>query len=133
MFSTYNEGKSVVAERFIRTLKNKIFKHMTAVSKNAHVDKSDDIVNEYNNTHHRTIKKKPFEFKVLILLEYQNTKPVLLKDMLQIGLKMFLWLKKLKIMFHGHILLMINDLNGEKIIGTFYEKGLQKTINKDLG
>ena len=36
-------------------------------------------------------------------------------------------------MFHGHILLMINDLNGEKIIGTFYEKGLQKTINKGLG
>ena len=63
MFSTHNEGKSVVTERLIRTLKNKIFKHMTAVSKNMHVDKSDDIVNENNNTHHRTIKKKPIEVK----------------------------------------------------------------------
>ena len=76
---------------------------------------------------------KVLNLKLLIVLEYQNTKPVLLKDMLQIGLKIFLWLKKLKIMFHGHRLLMINDLNGEKIIRTFYEKELQKAINKDLG
>ena len=50
MYSTYNEGKSVVAERFIRTLKNKIFKHMTAVSKNVYFDVVDDIVNKYNNS-----------------------------------------------------------------------------------
>ena len=56
MYSTYNEGKSVVAERFIRTLKNKIFKHMTATSKNVFFDVLDDIVNKYNNTVHRTIK-----------------------------------------------------------------------------
>ena len=49
MYSTHNEGKSVVAERFNRTLKNKIHKHMTAVSKNVHFDVLDDIVNEYNN------------------------------------------------------------------------------------
>ena len=61
MYSTYNEGKSVVAERFIRTLKNKIFKHMTAVSKNVYFDVLDDIVNKYNNTVHRTIKMKPID------------------------------------------------------------------------
>ena len=59
MYSTYNEGKSVVAERFIRTLKNKIFKHMTAISKNIYFDVLDGIVNKYNNTVHRTIKMKP--------------------------------------------------------------------------
>ena len=49
MYSIQNEGKSVVAERFIRTLKNKIFKHMTAISKNVYFDVLDDIVNKYNN------------------------------------------------------------------------------------
>ena len=59
MYSTYNEGKSVVAERFIRTLKNKIFKYMTAISKFFYFDVLDDIVNKYNNTIHKTIKLKP--------------------------------------------------------------------------
>ena len=59
MYSTYNEGKSVVAGRFIRTLKNKLYKHMTATGKNAYYDVLDDIVNEYNNTKHNTIKMKP--------------------------------------------------------------------------
>ena len=48
MYSTYNDGKSVVAERFIRTLKNKIFKHMAAISKNVYFDVLDDIVNKYS-------------------------------------------------------------------------------------
>ena len=61
MYSTYNEGKSVVAERFIRTLKNKIFKHMAAISKNAYFDVLDDLVNKYNKTVHRTIKMKPID------------------------------------------------------------------------
>ena len=55
MCSTYNEAKSLVAEIFIRTLKIKVFKHMTAVSKNVYFDVLDDIVNKYNNTVHRTI------------------------------------------------------------------------------
>ena len=58
MYSTYSEGKSVVAERFIRTLKTKIFKHMAAILKNAYFDVLDDIVDKYNNTVHRTIKMK---------------------------------------------------------------------------
>ena len=63
MYSTYNKGKSVVAERFIRTLKNKLYKHMTATGKNVYYDVLDDIVNEYNNTKHNTIKKKPIDVK----------------------------------------------------------------------
>ena len=63
MYSTRNAGKSLVAERFIRTLKNEIFKYMKAVSKNVYTDKLDDIVNEYNNTYYRTIKMKRSEVK----------------------------------------------------------------------
>ena len=63
MYSTHNEGKSVVAERFIRTLKNKIYKYMTLVSKNVYIDKLDDIVNKDNNTYHNTIKMKPVGVK----------------------------------------------------------------------
>ena len=61
MYSTYNEAKSVVAERFIRTLKNKIFKCVTAISKNVYFDVLDDIDNKYNNTIHKTIKMKPID------------------------------------------------------------------------
>ena len=61
MYSTFNEGKSVVAERFIRTLKNNIFKNMTAISKNIYIDVLNDIVNKYNNTIHKTIKTKPID------------------------------------------------------------------------
>ena len=63
MYSTHNEGKSVVAERFIRTLKNKTYKHMTSISKNVHIDKLDDIVNEHHNTYHTKIKMKPIDVK----------------------------------------------------------------------
>ena len=94
MYSTYNERKSAVAERFIRTLKNKIFKHMTAVSKNVYFDVLDNIVNKYNNTVHRSIN-------LVIMLEFQNTKTFLLKDTLKIGQKKFLSLVKLKIHFCG--------------------------------
>ena len=61
MYSTNNEGKSVLAERFIRTLKNKIYKYMTSISKNVFIDKLDDKVNEYNNTYHTAIKMKPID------------------------------------------------------------------------
>ena len=58
MYSACNEGKSVVAKRFIRTLKNKIYKYMTLISKNMYINKLDNIVNKYNNTYHSTIKRK---------------------------------------------------------------------------
>ena len=63
MCSTHNEGKSVVAEKFIRTLKSKIYKYMTSISKDVYTDKSDDIVNQYNNTYHTTIKMKAIDVK----------------------------------------------------------------------
>ena len=125
MYSTYNEGKSVVAERFIRTLKNKISKHMTAISKNIYFDVLDDIVDKYNNTVHKTIKMKPIDvtgdsyaeynenfnkkilnFKLVARLEFQNIRTFLLRDMLQIGQKKFLLLVKLKIQFLGLMLLV---------------------------
>ena len=59
MYSTHNEGKPVVAERLIRTLKNKIYKYVTAISKKNYFDVLDDIVDKYNHTYHRTIKMKP--------------------------------------------------------------------------
>ena len=61
MNSTYNEGKSVVNERFIRILKNKIFKDMTTILKNIYFDVLDDTADKYNNTVHRTIKMKPID------------------------------------------------------------------------
>ena len=104
MYSTHNEGKSVFAERFIRTLKNKIYKYMTAASKNVYIDKLEDIVDEQNSIYHKTIILKPIDvkdnltlikmlmikilnLKLVIMLEYENTKTFLLKDILQIGLK----------------------------------------------
>ena len=63
MYSTNNEGKSVFAERFIRTLKSKIYKYMTSISKNVYINKLNTIVNKYNNTYHTRIKMKPIDVK----------------------------------------------------------------------
>ena len=63
LYSAHNTGRSAIAERFIRTLKNKIYKYMTSISKNVYIDKLDDIVNKYNNTYHSTIKIKPVDVK----------------------------------------------------------------------
>ena len=70
--SIHNERKSVVAERFIRTLKTKIYKYMTSISKNVYIDKLDDIVNEYNNTYHRTIKMKPVDVKDNTYIDFKK-------------------------------------------------------------
>ena len=101
MYSTNNEGKSVIAERFIRTLKNKIYKYMTSISKNVYIKKLDDIVNKYHrynkyNIYHKTIKMKLADINPsmyidfdkennkegtkLIMLEYQNIKTFLQKS-----------------------------------------------------
>ena len=61
MYSTHNEGKSVITERFIRTFNNKVYKYMTSISKNVYIDKLDNIVNKYNYTYHNTIKMKPVD------------------------------------------------------------------------
>ena len=72
MYSTHNEGKSVVAERFIRTLKNKICKHMTTNSENVYFNVLNDIIHECNNTYHKTIKLKPIDAKSDSFAEYNE-------------------------------------------------------------
>ena len=67
-----NEGKSVIAERFIRTLKTKIYKYMTSVLKNLYIDKLDDIVGEYNNRYHRTVKMKPVTIKDNTYIDFKK-------------------------------------------------------------
>ena len=71
MYSNFNEGKSVVAERFIKTLKNKIYKHMTKVCKNVYFNVLDDIVKKYNNTYHSSIRMKPKGVTDNTLVEYK--------------------------------------------------------------
>ena len=117
MHSRHNTG-SVVAERFIRTLKNKIYKYMTSISKNVYTDKLDDIVNEYNNTYHTTIKMKPIGVKdntyVNIDKKINNKDPKL-----KVGdrFKVFL-IKEIKNTVPWTY--VINDLNCEETIGKFY-------------
>ena len=72
MHSTNNEGKSAIAERFIRTLKNKIYKYMTSISKNVYIDKLDDIVRKYNNTYHRSIKMRPVDVKDNTYIDFKK-------------------------------------------------------------
>ena len=148
MYSTYNEGKSVVAERFIRTLKNKIFKHVTAISKNVSFDVL-DIVDKYSNTVHKTIKMKPIDvtgntyidfkkevkdkilnLKLVTVLEFQNMKTFLLQDTLQTSQKKFLLLVNLKIQFLGLMLLMISMV--KKLLEHFMKKNCKKQIRKNL-
>ena len=124
IYSTDNEGKSLVAETFIRTLKNKIYKHMTSISENIYIDKLDDMVNKYNNAYPSTIRMKLFDvksntyidsskklmmkilnLKLMILLEHQNIKNIFAKDYVPNWSKEILSLKKLKTLCHGHTLL----------------------------
>ena len=128
MHSIHNEGKSVIAERFIRTLKTKIYKYMTSVSKNVYIDKLDDIVGEYNNTYHRTIKMKPVDVKDNTYIDFE--KEVNDKDLkFKVGLKKLLLLVKLKMLFHGHMLLII--LIVKKLLEHFMEKNYKRLIKKN--
>ena len=72
MCSIHNEGKSVVAERFTRTFKNEIFKYMTAISKSVYINKLGDIINEYSNTYHKTIKMKPVDVKDNTYIDFEE-------------------------------------------------------------
>ena len=150
MYSIHNEEKSVVAERFIRTLKTKIYKYMTSVSKNVYIDKLDDIVGEYDNTYHGKIKMKladvknntyiDFEkeindkyskFKVGDNVRISKYKNILLKDTHQPSLKKFSLLVKLKIQFHRHMLLM--TLMVKKLLEYVMKKNYKRLIKKNLG
>ena len=149
MYSIHNKGKSVVAERFIRTLKNKIFKYMAAISKNVYFDLLDDIVNKYNNTVHKTIKMKPIDvkdntcvdskkevnckdpkFKVGNHVRISKYKNIFAKGYTPNWSEEVLILNKIK--NTGPCTYVIDDLNGGEITGTFYEKELQKTNQKEF-
>ena len=149
MYSIHNEEKSVIAERFIRTLKNKTFKHMTTISKNVYFDVLDDIVNKYNNTVHRTIKIKPIDFKDNTYVDSKkevNDKDPKFKvgDYVRISKYKKLFAKGYTPNWSEEVFIVskikntvpwtyvINDLNGEEITWTFYEKELQKTNQKEF-
>ena len=140
MYSIRNEGKSVFAERFIKTLKNKIYKYMTWISKNVNIDKLDDIVHEYNNTYHRTMKMEPVDVKddtyINFLKEVNDRDPNFkVSDHVRISKYKNIFAKGYTPNLSEEVFVikkvkntapwtyLINDLNGEEeIIGTFYEK-----------
>ena len=149
MYSTHNEGKSVVAERFIRTFKNRIDKYMTLTSKNVLIHKLDDIVNKYNNTYHSTIKMKPVDvksntyidsskeindkdpkFKIGDIVRISKYKNIFAKGYVPNWSEEAFVIKKVKNTVPWTY--AISDLNGEEIIGPFYEKELQKTNQKEF-
>ena len=139
MYSTHNEGKSVVAKRFFKTLKNRIYKHITSMSKSVYIDKLDDIVNECNNTYHRTIKMKPIDvedethidsieevngkdptFKIGDHLRIPKYKNIFAREYTPNWSEEGFVIKKVQNTVPWTY--VINDLNGEQIIETFYEK-----------
>ena len=141
MYSAHNEGKSLVAEIFIKTLKNKIYKHMTAVSKNVYFDVLDNIADKYNNTYHRIIKMKPIDVKSDSFAEYNeesNEKVPKLKvgDHVRISKYKNILAKGYTPNWSEEVFLIsklknkvpwtyiINDLNGKEFVGSFYKKEL---------
>ena len=144
MYSTFNEGKSVVVERFIRTLNNKLYKHMTAAGKNVYFDVLDDVVNEYSNTKHNTIKTKPKDVKNdnnRVYIDEYNKKSARFNVGDRFRISKFKnifakgytpnWSKEIfivdKINDRVPYTYNLKDLNGEEIIGSFYDRELQKT------
>ena len=145
MYSMYNEGKSVVAERFIRTLKNKLYKHMTATGKKVYYDVLDDVVNKYNNTKHSTIKMKPTDVKdnnKRVYIDEHKEKDSRFKvgDRVRISKLKNIFPKGYAPNWSNEIFIVdkvndtvpytynLKDLNDEEIIGSFYDKELQNTI-----
>ena len=148
MYSSYNEGKSVVAERFTRTLKNKLYKHVTATGKNVYYDVLDDIVNEYNNTKHNIIKMKPKDVgnsNKRVYIDEHNEKRSRFKvgDRVRISKFKNMFAKGYTPNWSREIFIVnrindtvpytynIKDLNDEEIIGSFYDRELQKSILKN--
>ena len=144
MYSMYNEGKSVVAERFIKTLKNKLYKHMTATGKNVYYDVLDDVVDKYNNTKHSTIKMKPIDVgdnNKRVYIDEHNEKDSRFKvgDRVRISKFKNIFAKGYTPNWSIEIFIVdkindtvpytynLKDLNDDEIIGSFYDKELQKT------
>ena len=149
MYSTHNEGKSAVAERFITTLKNKTYKHMTSVGQNVYYDVLNDIVDEYNNTYHSTIKMKPVDAEDDSFAEYNeksNKKDPKFRvgDHVRIPKCKNIFAKGYTANWSEEIFVIkrikntvpwtyvISDLNGEEIVGGLYKKELQKINQKEF-
>ena len=149
MYSTHNEGKFVISERFIRTLQNKNYKHRTANSEHVHFNILNDIVDKYNNTYHRTIKIKPINVKNDSVAEYNeefNEKDPKFKvnDHVRISKYQTIFAKGYALNWSEEILIknqikntvpptyLISDLNGEESICSFNGKELQKTNQKEF-
>ena len=149
MYSTNNEGKSAVAERFIRMLKSKIYKYVTSISKNVYIDKLDDILDEYNNAYHTTIKMKPIDvkdntyinadkeinnkdpkFKVGDHVRISKYKNIFAKGYTPNWSEELFVIKKVKNTVPWTY--VIKDLNDEEIIGTFMKKNCKRRIKKNL-
>ena len=153
MYSTYNEGKSVVVERFIRTLKNKLYKRMAATGENVYYDVLDDVVNKYNNTKHSTIEMKPIDVKnnKRVYIDEHNEKDSKFKvgDRVRISRYKNIFAKGYAPNWSSEIFIVnkindtvpytynLKDLNDEEIIGSFYDKELlnfssQNVCSKEL-
>ena len=149
MYSIHNEGKSVVVERLIRTLKNKIYKYMTSISKNVNTDKLDYIFDKCNNKYHSAIKMKPvnvksstyidsskkiiikiLNLKLVILLEYQHGVSIFGKGYTPNWCEEVSVIKKVKNTLPWTC--VSKDLNGKEIVGTFYENEFQKAKQKEF-
>ena len=138
MYSTNNEGISVVAERFIKTLKNKIYKHMITICKNVYFDVLDDIVNEYNNTIHNSIKMKPKDVKNYTFVENveeNNKKDPKFKigDHVRISKYKNIFSKGYLPNWSEEVFVINKILNyGQELKGRFYEKELQRTDQEEF-
>ena len=143
MYSTHNEGKSVIAKRLIRSLKDEIDKYIISMSKNIYIDQLDDIVNKYNNTYHSTIKMKPIDvkwntyidfskeidnedpkFKICDILRISKYKNIFAKGYIPNWSEEVFVIEKVKKAVPWTYL--INDLKGEEIVATFYGNKLKK-------
>ena len=149
MHLTFNEGKSVAVERFMKTLKNKIYEHMTTIGENVYFNDLDDIVKKYSNTVHSSIKMKPKDVADDSFVEYSeetNEKDPKFKvgDNVRISKYKNIFAKGYTPNCSEEVFVvnkvqntipwtyLINDLNGEEIKGSFYEKELQKTDKKEF-
>ena len=146
MYSTNNEGKSVVAEKFIKTLKSEIYKYMTETSKNVYIYELYDIVKEYNNTYHTSIKMKAVDVKDNAYIGFEkevNDKNPKFKvdDYARISTYKNIFAKGYMPNWSEEVFVIskiknrvpwTHVINGEEIIGTFYEKELQKTNQKEF-
>ena len=134
MYSTHNKGKSVIAKRFIRTLQNKSYKYLISISKNMYINKLDNIVNKYNNTYHSAIKMKPVDVKSNTYVDKHILKVkifnIFCKRLHSKLVCCFCDQKKLKILCHGHTLLVI--LKVKKLLERFTKKNCKKQIKKSL-